>query len=111
MMPDTTLIILLLIILFCTGILFGSILLVSRDTSKIGRVELLLDALTKESHAPVQEKWVSSDGRYEAESFEMLLLQMINDPDTPLSTEQVAVIRTIFTDFLGDSPEQDEESA
>lgn len=97
--------------MFCSILLFGTYLLLSRDTVKI---PLILDRLRIiEQHLGSQgdtseEHWSTSDNRYHANSFDELLLQMIHDPNTPLSPEQVAAIKSIFEDHLGGNDGDDE---
>lgn len=93
------------------------IILISRDTTKIPELvtrvtnieklaEQLASDVIAERDSPISEVWRTADGKYEAESFEELLTQMAQDPNTPLSREEIDSIKSIFEKIMGE-PDDD----
>lgn len=121
MSTDTLAILLsfLLVSLFGFGGLAALILFVSRDTTKIPEliarvtnVEKMSEILSADVNAarnePFTQVWRTADGKYEAGSFEELLTKMAQDPDTPLSSEEIDSLRSIFEKIMGEK--DDDES-
>jgi hypothetical protein len=117
------LIVLLIVGLAAAGAIFASILLISRDTTRIpellNRLIKTEDLVTKLSSdvgmelndtSNASEIWKSADGRYTASSFEKLLSMMANDPDGPLTTDEINAIKSVFEKIIGDVDEDDEET-
>jgi hypothetical protein len=102
----------LIISLFGFGGLAALIILVSRDTTKtpevvnrVSNIEKLVERLaadvTAERSSPMTEVWRTADGKYEANSFEELLTKMAQDPETPLSSDEIESIKSIFEKIMG----------
>lgn len=109
----------LLVSLFGFGGLAALIILVSRDTTKtpelvnrVTNIEKLVEHLSAdvdaERSSPMTEVWRTADGKYEAGSFEELLTKMAQDPDTPLSADEINSLRSIFEKIMGEK--DDDES-
>lgn len=96
------------------------IILSSRDTTKIPELltrtmntERLMEQLTAdvsaETHSvPLQESWRTADGRYEARSFEELLTKMTQDPNSPLTVDEIESIRSVFDKIMGNADDDEE---
>jgi len=108
--------------LFCTGLILGTLLFISRDTTKIPElvsrlvnVERITSKLAEDVNSeigPGTERWRSADGRYEASSFEELLSNMATDPDGPLDQDEIDAIKSVFEKIMknnNDEPKNDWE--
>jgi len=123
MSTDTLAILLVGLIVSVTGFLAmgGLILLASRDTTKIPEliarttnIEKMLEHLSADvgvemAGGAVREVWRSADGKYEASSFEELLTKMTNDPNSPLTADEIESIKSIFDKILGESDDPEKE--
>lgn len=106
------LLILLLVVLFVGGIQIISILLISRDTTRIPEIISRLsgvEAITRGLAADIEmgvdglssnELWRSADGKYTAGSFEELLNMVASDPAGPLSADEISAIKSIFEKIM-----------
>ena len=115
------LLVLLIVGLAAATAIFASVLLVSRDTVKIPEIlsrltktEDLITHLSSEVNAEVansgmKEVWKSHDGKYTADSFEELLAMMANDPEGPLSEEEITAIKSVFEKITGEPDDDDED--
>lgn len=103
--------------------------LISRDTTKIpevvmrlSHIESLVGELTSDiraeisasqasemAHPRLQELWRTADGKYEAESFEALLSKMADDPNSPLSPQEIEAIQSVFEKIMGVQDEDDDQ--
>lgn len=108
----------LIISLFGFGGIAALIILVSRDTTKtpeiinrVSNIEKLVERLSAdvsaERDSAVAEIWRTADGKYEATSFEELLTQMAQDPNTPLSANEIESIKSIFEKIMGESDDEE----
>jgi hypothetical protein len=108
----------LIISLFGFGGLAALIILVSRDTTKtpevvnrVSNIEKIVEGLAADVGAersmPATEIWRTADGKYEAGSFEELLTKMAQDPNTPLSVDEIESIKSIFEKIMGESDDDE----
>jgi hypothetical protein len=108
----------LIISLFGFGGLAALIILVSRDTTKtpevvnrVSNIEKIVERLAADVGAersmPAAEIWRTADGKYEAGSFEELLTKMAQDPNTPLSVDEIESIKSIFEKIMGESDDDE----
>lgn len=118
------LLLVLIVVIFVLAVgggLFATMLLMSRDTvripeilSRLTRTEDVITTLAKDLDADLnysgnmKEIWKSSDGKYVANSFEELLSMMANDPDGPLSPDEIATIKSIFEKIIDDDKNDDD---
>lgn len=109
----------LFVSLFGFGGLVALLILMSRDTTKIPEIinrVSNIEKLTEHLSADVsgernisRELWRTADGKYEATSFEELLTTMAQDPNTPLSIEEVNSIKSIFEKIMGETSDDDDD--
>lgn len=121
-MDITSVLLVLTLILGAVGVatIFLSILLISKETSKIPELvsrligaEMMLTQLINEvdmERDNRQTMWRSADGRYEASSFEELLHRMATDPDSTLSTDEIEAIQSVFKKISQKSDENPDSS-
>jgi hypothetical protein len=122
---SSDIVILLLVFIFLSVIQFlglaGLILFLSRDTtripeliSRLTNVENLTQQLASDVNAEqlnmggMQEIWRTPDGKYQADSFEGLVSKMANDPEGPLSPDEIDTIKSLFNKILG-QPDNDND--
>jgi hypothetical protein len=109
----------LIVGLFCTSLILGGILLLSKNTTLLpellSRVAMteeitreLLNDVRAETSEP-EEIWRTSDGKYTAGSFEELLSKMASDPDGPLTQEEINAIKSVFNKIAQDDTNNDDE--
>ena len=113
---ETLLLMLLIVGLFCTALVLGGIVLLSRSTTLIPELlvrtsnveaivtQLSADVASVASNEPT-ELWRTADGKYTAGSFEELLSKMANDPESPLTPEEINAIKSVFKKIMQDDPE------
>jgi CHASE3 domain sensor protein len=116
------LLVLLIVGLAAAGAVFASILLVSRDTTRIPEVlsrltktEELITKLSTDvnvelkDNGNISEIWKSADGKYTANSFEELLAMMANDPEGPLTADEINAIKSVFEKITGDHDDDEDD--
>lgn len=103
----------LLIALGLGGLLTVLILFIARDTTRIptisNRLTNIETLLNSENSKDPDEVWKTSDGKYEAESFEELVIKMINDPEGPLTMEEINAFQSIFRKISGEANGDDDK--
>lgn len=103
--------------LFGFGGLALLIVLMSRDTTRIPElinrvtnVEKLTEKLSADvnmEQSSTNELWRTADGKYEASSFEELLTKMVQDPNTPFTSDEIESIDSIFNKIM-ETPDDDD---
>jgi hypothetical protein len=116
------LLVLLIVSLAASGVLFATLLLVSRDTtripellSRLTKTEELITKLSADVNLQIDDNnnmseiWKSADGKYTAGSFEELLSMMAGDPDGPLTPDEINAIKSVFEKITGESNDDDDD--
>lgn len=115
---ETLFLVLLIVGLFCTGLILAGILLISRwialipeVLARVSNTEQLVIQLSTDGHSTSEvspELWRTADGKYTASSFEELLSKMASDPDSPLTTDEINAIKSVFKKIMQEDLDEDD---